>query len=302
MIHLKKIATRFAKFLTAVVIFAGVAYFCDKQTQGFRPYLILSNLPNDPRWEVPPLNLDEQKQIDTLLDQPFTYLGSGGWCFAFLGQDKKTVLKFYKHRHLMLSKIMEEFSLEKLLLKSPCLPPGTPYFQEFNFKSCILLYTQAKDRTGLLYVHLNKTENLHKPVTLFDNIGIKHIIDLDKTEFVVQKKADLLLPYIDQLARQKNMTQAKQCIDDMVQCLLTFYKLGARDYDRSLKNNFGYIEGGAVSLDLSSFGIDESLKKPGEYRKELVIKTRELSSFLRKNHPSLHQYLEESLSEIVEKG
>lgn len=300
--NLKKVARLFAKLLIAVMIFTALAYFCNKQTKGFRPYLILSDLPNDSRWEVPPLNLEEQKQIDTLLDQSFTYLGSGGWCYAFLGQDKKTVLKFYRHTHLLLPSIMQEFSLQKLLLKSPRLSPGTSYFQEFNFKSCILLYTQAKERTGLQYVHLNKTEGLHKPVTLFDNIGVKHIIDLDKTEFVVQKKADLLLPHIDRLVAEKNMTQAKQCIDDIIECLLTFYKLGARDYDSSLRNNFGYIEEGAVSLDLSSFGIDETLKKPGEYRKELVIKTRELSRFLRKNHEPLHHYLEERLSEIVEKG
>lgn len=154
----------------------------------------------------------------------------------------------------------------------------------------------------MIYVHLNKTQRLHKPVTLIDNIGIKHTIELDKTEFVIQKRADLLLPHIDRLAKQHKSEEAKHCLDDILNCLLTLYKCGARDYDNSFRNNFGYTEDGAVALDLSSFGYDETLKKTGEYRKEIIVKTRSLSRFLEKNHKDLYDYFEHRLSEIVEKG
>lgn len=250
--------------------------------------------------KFPLLSNEEQTKIDTLLGQPFTYLGSGGWCFAFLGEDKKTILKFYRHNHFFLSTILRERSFEKLLLKAPTLPEGSPYFQEFNFNSCVMLYNQAKKRTGLLYVHLNKTPGLHKPVTLYDNIGIKHTIDLNKTEFVVQKRATLLFEHIDSLAKQKKMDEAKHCIDDMIRCMLTLFKGGLRDLDLSLHYNFGYTEDGAVTLDLSSFVPDDSLKKPGEYRKELIVKTRGLSRFLNRNHPELHSYFEKRLSDALE--
>ncbi|MES2122617.1 MAG: hypothetical protein V4492_07570, partial [Chlamydiota bacterium] len=117
------------KCLAGAAALVGIKFFCDFQTKGFRPYLILSNLPNDPRWEVPALSEDEQK----------------------------TVLKFYKHSHLLPSTIRREFSYEKLLLRAAPWPENAPYFQEFNFKSCVLMYQEAKERTGLLYVHLNKT-------------------------------------------------------------------------------------------------------------------------------------------------
>ncbi len=280
----------------------GLHRFCQKQTHGFRPFWILSNLPNEERWEVPPLSPEEQQQIDQLLDQPFTFLGSGGWCFAFLGRDEKTVLKFYRHSHLLPSSIIREFAFKKLLLQSDPLPPNLPYFQEFNFKSCMLLYAQAKERSGILYVHLNKTQGKHKPVTLFDNIGIRHVIDLDKTEFVVQKRADLLFPHLQHLSKQKRTEEAKQCLDDFYRCLLTLSQRGIRDYDRSLRNNFGFTEDGAVALDLSSFGVDETLKNPGEYKKEIMNKTQRLSRFLRKYHPDLYAYSEQRLSEIMETG
>lgn len=299
---LKKILRFCLKLALAATVFTGLSIFCNSQTKGFRPYLIISNLPNDPRWEVPPLSTEEMKQVDSFLDQPFTYLGSGGWCFAFLGEDKNTVLKFYRHSHLLPSTIMRVFSFEKLLLQSPPWPEGCSYFQEFNFKSCTRLYKLAKERTGLLYVHLNKTQGLHKPVTLIDNIGVRHTIDLDKTEFVVQKKADLLLPHIDRLAKEKKQEEAKRCIDDMIECLLAIYKTGTRDLDHSLRNNFGYTEDGAVTLDLSSFGPDESLKQPGEYRKEIIVKTRRLSRYLQKHHKDLYLYFEEKLSNLLENG
>jgi hypothetical protein len=298
----KKLLASLSKLFLGTALFSGLYFFCQSQTKGFRPYLILSNLPNDSRWELPPLSQEEREKIDHLLDQPFTFLGSGGWCIAFLGEDKKTVLKFYRHCHLLPSTIAREFSFEKLFFKSGSWPQGLGYFQEFNFKSCTRLYKEVRQRTGLLYIHLNKTEGLHKPVTLIDNIGVRHTIELDKTEFVVQKRADLLLQYIHSLAKKKRTEEAKRCLDDMIDCLLTIYKSGTRDFDHSLRNNFGYTEDGAISLDLSSFGPDDSLKKPGEYRKELIIKTRRLSRFLEKHHEDLYAYFENRLCEIVEKG
>ena len=288
--------------LAGAIVFISLSRFCAVQTKGFRSYYIVSNLPNDSRWEVPPLEASEQKHIEALLDQPFTYLAAGGWCFAFLGEDKKTILKFFKHEHLLPSAILRNFSLNSLLMQCSPWPAETPYFQEFNFKSCTLLYRQAKERTGLLYLHLNKTNKQHKPVVLIDNIGVRHTIDLDKTEFVVQKRAELLFDHIDRLAKEKRIEEAKQSLDDMIDCLLTLFKKGMRDLDLSLHHNFGYTDEGAVTLDLSSFEPDESLKKPGNYRKELIVKTRWLSRFLHKNYPDLYTHFENRLSEIVEKG
>lgn len=301
-IRFKRIIKNFFCLFTLVTLSTILYFFCQKQTQGFRPYLILSNLPNDPRWEVPSLPPEEQKAIDALLDQPFTFLGSGGWCFAFLGQDQKTVLKFYRHSHLLPSSIFKEFSFKNLFLQSDPLPQHLPYFQEFNFKSCILLYNQVKEKTGILYVHLNKTKGKHKPVVLVDNIGISHLIDLDKTEFVVQKKADLLIPHIHNLSTQNKTEEAKDCIDDFLNCILTLCQKGIRDYDRSLRNNFGFTEDGAVTLDLSSFGFDESIKNPGNYKKEIVNKIQRFSRYLRKYQPDLYIHCEKRLTEIMNFG
>ena len=185
------ILKRLLKIILVGAALFGLHLFCEIKTEGFRFYQLLSDLPNDPRWEVPPLSKEEQDAISTRLNQTFTYLGHGGWCYAFLGEDKKTVLKFYKHSHLSPKEMLRHFHFENLFLKAPSWTGETVFFQEFNFKSCMLLYTQAKERTGILYVHLNKTEHKHPTVTLIDPIGVRHILDLDQTEFIVQEKAEL---------------------------------------------------------------------------------------------------------------
>jgi hypothetical protein len=297
---LKKIFRFSFKLAIAAAFFMALQMFCHKQTRGFRPYWILSNLPNDPRWEVPPLSQEAQKKIDALLDQPFTFLGAGGWSFAFLGEDKKTVLKFYRHTHFCPAQILKNFSFKKLLLQNDPWPKNTYYFQEFNFQSCSNLYSLVKERTGILYVHINKTQGKHKPVTLYDNIGVRHTIDLDKTEFIVQKKAELVFPHLEKLAKEKKYDEAKHCIDEMFNCLLALCKNGLRDCDRSLKNNFGYTEDGAVTLDLSSFVLDENLKKPGQYRREIINKTAKFAHILRKKCSSeLFAHYEQRLCEIL---
>ena len=299
---LKKIITTLTKIVAATAIFTGLYFFCLQITHGFRPYLILSNLPNDPRWETPPLSREEQEKIDTLLNQSFTFLGSGGWCFAFLGEDQKTVLKFYKHSHLLFPSTLKDFSLNKLFLKSPPWPQNTSYFQEFNFKSCMLIYSKAKDRTGLLHVHLNKTENLYPSVTLVDNSGVHHTIELDKTEFILQEKAELLFPHIDHLVKTQKIQDAKACIDNLLQCLLTFYKNGTKDYDHSLKNNFGFVDGRAIALDLSSFGVDETMAQPDNYKKEIARKTWRLRRWLKKHHYDLYLYYNNQLLNLMKNG
>ncbi len=289
------------KLALVAAIFMGLQKFCHKQTRGFRLHWILSNLPSDPQWEVPPLAEEEQKKVNALLDQPFTFLGVGGWTFAFLGQDKKTVLKFYRHTHFRPNQLFKNFSFKKLLLQSDPLPENAYYFQNFNFQSCCNLYSLVKERTGILYVHINKTEGKHKPVTLYDNIGVRHIIDLDKTEFIVQKKAELVFPHLEKLAKEKKYDEVKHCIDEMFDCLLALGKMGLRDCDLSLKNNFGYTEDGAVTLDLSSFVIDEELKKPGQYRKEIMYKMYKFAHILRKHYPpELSEHCERRICDILE--
>jgi hypothetical protein len=289
------------QFFCSACFLTGLYFFCEKQTQGFRFHQLLSNVPNDARWDISPLTFDEKAQLPVLLDQTFTFIGKGGFCWAFLGEDKKTVLKFYTHHFLDLFSLFTHFSWEKLLLKSPSHVSALSPYLEFAFKSCKLLYTHAKENTGLIYIHLNKTKDLFPSVTLIDPIGMRHTIDLDKTEFVLQQRAEPLIAYIARSIEEKHSDHAQKAIDQYLNCLLTLSRLGIKDLDRSFRDNYGILGNGmVVSMDISSFTEDACIQRPGYYKKEIILKSHNLAKWLKKHHPELFVYYEKKLVDFIE--
>ena len=106
---MKKIIFKITFFILS---FVGLAYFCEAQTKGFRLQEILSDIPNNPSWDVEPLLAEQQKEVVQNLNQKFHYLGSGNQSHAFLGEDGKTVLKFFRHNDLSLMKILVSYQLK----------------------------------------------------------------------------------------------------------------------------------------------------------------------------------------------
>src|SRR6185295_13284709 len=83
------------KALLFCTLFWLIGCWCSKQTCGFQVSKILTHEADYPHLGLPQPSSEELKQIQNLLDQPFEFLGRGGQCFAFLGRDQKTVIKFF---------------------------------------------------------------------------------------------------------------------------------------------------------------------------------------------------------------
>lgn len=222
---------------------------------------IQSNKPFNYQAESPAPTEEIQKQ----LDQSFTYLGSGKVSHAFLGEDQKTVLKFFKHQ--------KGIDLD-----------GT-------FKSCQIALEKLKDETGVLYVHLQKTQGLHGKVRLKDSLGIPHSIDLDATEFVVQKKAELVLHELERQIKTGNIEKAKLSICAIFDCIKAYSDKGITIPHSALRRNFGFIDDKVVSFDIGSF-----IEGNADYRNELITVTHRLNRWLKKHHPILLQFYHEELN------
>jgi len=288
------------KILLTALSLTGAYFFCEWQTQGFRFYHLLSDLPSAPEWEIP-ASAAQIESVNALLDQPFTYVGKGGFCIAFLGKDGKTILKFYRHEHLRLTSALKPFSWRALLLKPPSHLSAFSDFHAFAFKSCSLLYQRIQERTGLLYVHLNKTHMLKNSVTLIDPSGVAHTIDLNQTEFVLQQKAELLLAALDRTMHRGEVEKAKRMIDSYFNCLVELSGQSLRDLDRSFRYNFGVLEDGTViTIDISSFVHDPRILQPSFYKRELVLKAHPLSKWLKKHHPTLYTYYDEKITQLMD--
>ncbi len=274
----------------------GIAFyftqqFCLKQTDEFTIAKICSNLPFEEKWETRPLSQQQQTEVLHILDQKFHYLASGGQCYAFLSSDGQSVLKFFKHDRRLPAKWYPE-SVKKRQKKQRKL--------ERDFNSYKLAFEELQDETGLLYVHLNKTRHLKQTVTLVDKLGIEHKLDLDTKEFVLQKKAELIYPYLQRLMQKGDLIQAKRVIDTLLEVIVARCQKGIFDEDAHIHRNFGFIPESlrAVILDVGRFKKDSSRSQPEVYLKDVAAITIRFQTWLNENYPPLALYLEEKAHEI----
>ncbi len=114
---------------------------------------------------------EEQSFHLQAFDQPYEYLGSGAQFYAFVSRDKCFVLKLFKTHHgLFATKEKKRNRISRL------------------FKSAKLAEEFLSEETGILLLHLAKTKHFGE-ITISDPLHIAHLLNLDRTAFVLQKYA-----------------------------------------------------------------------------------------------------------------
>lgn len=280
-----------AKFSLFILLIFGLERAIRTQTDGFRLEKIASDFPVKEEWEAPQSPLKEK-----LLNQSFTYLGSGVQCYAFLGEDEKTVLKVFKHYHFGLSsKILRKLPVPSFLRewKQTVLEKREKRIESI-FSSAQLASDTLATQTGVLYLNLNPKKGIYPKVTLYDKIEIRREIDLSTTPFLLQKKADLLFSYLD-----THKAQTKQIIDSLFTCIDNRTKLGISNSDPIVHRNFGIFKGRVIEIDVGSFAKSPYVTRPLFFKRELFYETLELKNWVNAYVPELSDYFEEKLIKAI---
>jgi hypothetical protein len=249
-----------------VILSVGLAW-CLK-TPGFSVDKISSSL--EPRREWATLQTN-QEEISQIASQPFHYLAQGAQCYAFASEDGKWVIKFFKMKHLLPKFWMTSFPFSLLF--------PNYYHKKVEvrrkrlsqtFESCKLAYEQLKEETGLVAVHLNKTHNLSCEITLVAKGGRRFKVDLDRVEFVLQKKALGLHDYL----RSQDAEGKKKAVAAIEALIAKRCQLGLGDLDQGVSRNYGFVGDLPIHLDMAGLVKDERLKDPKEAAQEIerVIK------------------------------
>lgn len=287
---------KFFKFATFVVLFFAIGHFCDKKTKGFSLHKIHSS--SDINIPVKAESLKSNAEIETMLKQPFHFLGRGGQCFAFLSEDGETVIKFFKQHNIRYWDWLNQHTFPNALdgLRQKILKKHrhrSPLF----FESCKIAYEEFKDRTGLIYLHLNNTDHFKGKVTVIDRLGIAYKIDPNTTRFALQKRVKPSYKKLKQLMRENDIEGAKRCIDSILNLIVERTKKGIKDRDPNIKRNFGFIGDQAIEIDLGSF---TKTHKVYPIKEELTEKTQKLKKWLNKRSGALASYVTERI-EIISK-
>jgi hypothetical protein len=237
------------------------------------------------KWECRPLTSQEELETSKAMAQSYRYLGSGGQCYAFVSEDDKYVIKFFKQKAFVPSFWWrQKKSQEK---------------QHAVFTAFKMSFDHLPKETGMLYVHLNKTSHLGKEISFSDHKGDVHPLYLDDLAFVLQKKAEGFCTRIDTLMQRSNTQGAKAAIGKLVELHGSLYKKGYCNRDPDLCSNCGYIGEEPILFDVGRVVYSTEEKNAKVVRKELSKAAPHLQKYLAANHPELLSYFNEAMIQIL---
>ena len=286
-------------FCMIAFLFYGIGRLYYHFTDGFTIANIRSSYPYDPRWEVKPLTDEEQAHVGALLEQPYHYLGKECQSYVFGSADGKYVVKFFNYQRFKPQHWLKYFSFVPLVdrycmrkaYKRVCKREGV-------FTSWCLAFNKLQNETGLLYLHLNKTDHLGKTITIFDKMGWRHQVALDDFEFLIQRRAHMLCEEVDNLMSEEKESQAQLLLQNLVNQFISEYQRGLADNDHALMQNTGVYEGQPIHIDVGQFVTNEAIKTPLFYMQELYTKTFEFRLWLQNHYPALSQSFDSYLREL----
>lgn len=276
-------------------------YYCSFK-RGFSLVKISSKLPHNELWETQALSHDEKERLTKeILSQTYYYLGSGTHCYAFISQDKKYVVKFFKMHRILPKNWLRDFPFslfEKMRLDY--VEKRQDVFEAY-FKSFKDAFDHLREECGLIYVHLNKSRDLKIKTMFLGFDGKKFNIDLDSKEFIVQLKTERICEYLLECKEKNKEEEARQAVRSLLEIVAHRCQRGYGDQNLGLRNNFGFIEGRAIFVDCSHFFFDTSLKFPQHLQTDVLRAVEKLSQWSDGAYPDLSIILQEEAQVVIDK-
>lgn len=281
--------------ILSFAFFFLIPQFCKKQTDTFTIHAISSFHPYNSEFETRPLTFEEESEVKKALGQPYTYHGQGGQAFIFFSKDGQYVIKFFKQRlfrpswilnHLPLSPLLHRFRSKRNWKRKDKMQRDF-----FSYKTA---FEQLKNETGILYAHLNPTNHLQTKLLVQDRLKIWHSLELDKFDFVVQKRAIRAYEKISSLMLNQQIEKAKQSIVEIFNLIYTRAEKGYRDRDPNIETNCGFIGDHAIKIDVGRFVRNEAMRDENTRRMDFLKIIAPFEEWIEERYPILLPFFKET--------
>lgn len=236
------------------------------------------------------------KELEPVLNQSFTFLGSGNQSFAFESQDKKTVLKLFKFHTL------QGFDPYDLIPQ---------YFQDFHahhakdrkkkvdrlLNGLILAENYNRDNAGILYIHFPPSPLFLKEVSLHDRAGRRHLLNLDNYVFVLQKKAVPLGEALKAHFDKGDVQGAVSKLFALYRMISEDLRAGLYDQDHNVISNTGFVGETPIRIDFGKLSLAkiEAAPEISKINKERII------PWMKRNYPN-HEAEVASALNLIQKN
>lgn len=259
---------------------------------GFTLSKIHSSNPYDPKWDIP-ISVEELSEIQAILSQKFTYLASGNHCYTFVSDDDAYVIKFFKQKQITPITWKDYLPIPSRRL----IRENRRKYRNTMYNSYVIAATKLKNQTGTLYLHLTKSHHFDQKLELIDQHGKQHSIDLNKAEFLIQKRAQIGFSYLDNMLAQSKIEEAALAIESLFSLIATRCALGILDDDCQLWKNFGFRDGKAMEVDIGEFRYG-SLE---EIAIDLEIDpiADQISHWINDHYPQYHFLITEAVHNVL---
>jgi len=208
----------------------------------------------------------------------FRFLGRGHQVFAFESEDEELVLKFfdrqkledhwYAHLPFRISKKKDRRLKERMEI----------YPQSYR-----LAFEWLRKETALLAVHQGSSSMLYPTVELIDSQSRHFQVDLNKVPFILQKKLSSSLPEL--LEKGKKEDRLASIIDEFLNIHRQRISIQIGDYDRNIRDNYGWNGTHLIYLDPARIYVDKNLTDPLLCQAEWYRVTDPIQKWLKKNAP-----------------
>lgn len=273
---------RALNFTLFCIAFNTLEHFCHKKTAGFS----LLRLQFDD--EKPEVIFPDPATLSHL-NQPYRYLGHGNQSYVFVSEDGEYILKFFKYarppipawasRIPLLNKF-KPFSLKRINKAAAK--------KKRDFEAYQLAYKELREETGLLYLHLNPSENTYPNIPIRDQFNNAYILDLNTTPFVLQKRAVPAFRQFSRWIKNGEIEKAQQGIHNLFDLFSRRISKHIEDDDSNFYSNCGFIGETPILIDPGHFIINPSLSPHAELH-ELSV---ELQKWFAKHYPPLASHVQ----------
>lgn len=295
---LKKIFL-YGLLVIAVCFISARIYFA--LTDDFRVGNITYEVPYKSFLEIDPEDKISENELNSILDQPYSYIGKGAQSYVFGSADDKYVIKFFKFKHLKPSIFWEWM---------PSIGPLKTYKDKLAarkqrkllgvFRAHKLAYDVDRAQSGLVFIQLNISQNPRRSVTVINKMGMKVDIDLEHIPFILQKKGVTLRSALTELLDKYDLDTVEKRVGQIFEMYANEYAMGIYDHDHGVMRNTGFIDDKPLHLDVGKLAKKSSMLQKKFAREDADIVTKSIKQWLNKNYPKEYQILEPSIDQQVE--
>lgn len=238
----------------------------------------------------------EIEELRAIVSQPFTYETEGPESYIFVSQDQKYVIKFFKMRRMTPKYWLNYIPFPWLEKKRLSKIEERERVRHECFGGLKIAFEKFRYQTGILFLHLFRTQYLKMKVAVQDEKQKWHEIALDQVPFLVQKRVSMLPEHINQLMMEGKEETAIRHLCQLLELVKTTCQKGYVPVSEEIELDYGFLDDRPIYVEALYAKKESSTQST---LKGLFSFSKTLQSWLSRHHPQLIAPFQDGTQDVL---